>query len=658
MHLLAKNPGCTADLAETWLSDVDLLEDTTFNAEYSALALAWYPSLSAERQESIMALIRGIPGRYRDVWKKHREQSGQFVDHEDEVAFDALTVMEVAWKWRAVLPASFQEELEATRQRYGVPGGWKRSTIDASEECPLLAADFSAKPTSEIVGLLTASPSHDENTREGTEALAHQWRLAVQLQPGRYASEADRFAGIHSVFLEHLLDGLTNAARNGIALTWGPVLTLANGVLNRAIENGITSKIECSIDSEWLPVCRSVCNLLKAGLVQNAAAIEFRWAAALEALVLLLLDLRPQLPEIAPPTEQLARDAFLAARETLQGSALELAMWWLSWNARDSASPIAIKPEEALAPASHLAQHIQAQLTGDLQTMYISRAVLGRYLGWINHFGPAWTEKHFDELFDTTNNELRQTAWSGYIFHSDYPVGSLYPRLRDLYDRELCQIAPDLPDNDNAAYRTIQLGNHLLALYMDAIVELSSPVLLHFLQQTSPQQRRRVILGLDQYVRTDPERVSEAKRSRGLALWEARLRVASASDDHSAFADEIEAFGHWIGNPQLETSWVLTQLFTMLSGNFMPSAAYSVVDWIASICDDDLERSAQILMMLIEHHDAKPDLYMTQRNAIRKILVKSLASGNSATVDTVDRIISVLAIKGENEYLDLVPSKK
>ena len=28
--------------------------------------------------------------------------------------------------------------------------------------------------------------------------------------------------------------------------------------------------------------------------------------------------------------EQLARDAFLTARETWQGSALELAMWWLS----------------------------------------------------------------------------------------------------------------------------------------------------------------------------------------------------------------------------------------------------------------------------------------------------------------------------------------
>jgi hypothetical protein len=565
--------------------------------------------------------------------------------------------MEAVWKWRAVLPAPFQEELETTRQQYGIPGAWKRATVEVSEHSPLLAADFSAQSTLQIVSILTSWQPQDETTRESNEALAHQWRLAVQLQPGRYASEADSFTGISPLFLEHLLDGLSNAARNGVALPWSPVLTLVNGVLARAVENGAISKTNYSVDQDWLPVCRSVCDLLKAGLLQNAAAIELRWAATLEELVLLLLDLRPQLPEINDPTEQLARDAFLAARETLQGSTLELAMWWLSWNARDSSSPIAIKPEEALTPSSALAQKILAQITGSLQTAYISRAVLGRYLGWIYHFGPAWTTEHFDKLFDATNNEFLQTAWSAYILHSGYPVGSLYPRLRDLYDRELCQIPADLPENDNTAYRTIQLGNHLLALYMDGVIDLSAAVLQRFLEQTSPQQRRRLILGLDQYVRTAPDQVSEAKRSRGLALWEARLRAAAATANQGSFADEIEAFGHWIGNPQLETSWVLTQLFTMLSANFMPSVAYSVIDWIAGICDEQLELSVQILVKLIEHHDAKPDMYMTQRNAIRTILVKALGSGISATVDTADRIISVLAIKGETEYLDLVPSK-
>ena len=48
MHVLAQNPAAAPDLAEAYLSDPELIEESWVQEEYAALAIAWFPSLPPE----------------------------------------------------------------------------------------------------------------------------------------------------------------------------------------------------------------------------------------------------------------------------------------------------------------------------------------------------------------------------------------------------------------------------------------------------------------------------------------------------------------------------------------------------------------------------------------------------------------------------------
>ncbi|USX10309.1 hypothetical protein [Paraburkholderia fungorum] len=81
--------------------------------------------------------------------------------------------------------------------------------------------------------------------------------------------------------------------------------------------------------------------------------------------------------------------------------------------------------------------------------------------------------------------------------------------------------------------------------------------------------------------------------------------------------------------------------------------AFNVVNWLAKNCKQDIEKSARILEQLIDRKDVGQDTLLTQREAIRCVIAEALASGRPGLRDLVNRVISVLATKGETDYLEL-----
>ena len=64
LHILSQNPAAAPELAEAYLLKPELIEASWCQPEYAALALAWFPSLSPDKQDAILLVVDSLPDRY------------------------------------------------------------------------------------------------------------------------------------------------------------------------------------------------------------------------------------------------------------------------------------------------------------------------------------------------------------------------------------------------------------------------------------------------------------------------------------------------------------------------------------------------------------------------------------------------------------------
>jgi hypothetical protein len=150
LHLLAQDPASAPEEATGCLLDTGLVTATWCNAEYAALARAWYPSITPENQDEILRIVDAVPDEYLGWWKERFEkQHGVTATPEDEQSFRVHCVAELLWRWRTVLPADRQEALE----KAGDPDAWRWRAM-APDESPLASTDFVKKTAEEVVAFL------------------------------------------------------------------------------------------------------------------------------------------------------------------------------------------------------------------------------------------------------------------------------------------------------------------------------------------------------------------------------------------------------------------------------------------------------------------------------------------------------------------------
>ena len=69
LHVLAQNPKGAPDLADAYILNPELIEKTWARHEYAELARAWFPSLSADNQRSVLTAVDAMPDKYRVAWR-------------------------------------------------------------------------------------------------------------------------------------------------------------------------------------------------------------------------------------------------------------------------------------------------------------------------------------------------------------------------------------------------------------------------------------------------------------------------------------------------------------------------------------------------------------------------------------------------------------
>jgi len=652
LHVLAQNPLAAPDLAETNLMNVELIEGTWGQEEYATLARAWFPSLSRDKQEALLRVVDALPDKYLDAWRE------RFTEHhksaptpDNERIYTAITVRDAVWKWRSVLPIERQQALNQTVAEHGDPEAWRHQMFPL-EESPLTTADFSNRPVSETAAFLRTWSPQEQSQRQTVTALAQELRNAVGNDPNLYAASADQFIDLKPIYIRRVLEGLQNAVTNQRDFDWSKILKLIVFVYNQHDQVIDPTSLAEGDDKNWLWACTTASELLVAGLRRGERGIAFEHATLLQSLVFKALALAPSHPELEDFEERFRRESFFAAQATLRGSAVEMCILAVFWLSKDTSSSIGSAPRRALENLPDIRQALESQLADRSADGRVPRAIIGRYLRFLFHFGEEWLRSQIPAIFSADNDGLRRTSWHAHLGHDQGPLSDLMAELHGCYAEEIALLASKGTDREFRDFYHKRLADYVLVLHLWG--GLPNDLMEQFWRDAPAELRRHAMWFVGNQVSRPSSEVPDEVKARGFAYWERRLNEATLSSESEVYRAEMGTIGQWCFHGTVDETWLCEQLSSMLEANFVPSNAYTVVEWLGKIAPRHVDRAVELMVALLRHPLTDQWAYMTHRDSIRAVLSEGLSRGTPETVQRVHEIISYLSTIAETTYLDLL----
>lgn len=638
LHVLAQKPEGAPDLATSYLENVELLEATWCQHEYSELAIKWFPSLPTAARDKILNAIDLAPKRLRENWRRRVENGAKAAPTPDqEHEFEVAAYRDLTWRWRSVLPTDRQEALATIVERIGDPDAWK-SRLLSSETSPLTLSEIASKSLSELDRFLREwrPPSNSTLT---THALAQVLRSAVEQNPTLFADSADQLAELDPVYVREVLEGLNSAARNKRLVNWKPILTSIGIIQAREIAQG------CDSRELWKPAAE----LLESGLRLGPAGIHTNHSHLVEALVVGFVRSARGGDLGEGNDERFPREPYFVATQTRKGMSVELCIllvWWLSG---DKGSEVGRHPRNALALLPQIRSALEDCLKDRSTEGRFSRAICGRYLTYLFFYGEGWLRTRLDELLldDAT---LGDASWSAHLLSDRRPISELLPETGLLYEREIRRLPSDGADRDEKR-RATRLADYLLTLHFwdnkaDRLVEL-------FLEQAPAWLRAHAIVFASGQAALSDDKVPQDVRQRIFGYWAQRLAKAKSSTDVDEFRLELGAVSQWFARDTIDDDWLLTQLLDMLRATFVPTNGFMVIRRLAKMHPRYVEQKVEALALMFRN-PLLDRWTFADRSPTHTILSEVLTDGSAEARKLAQEVIGQFAARGDNSFVDLV----
>ncbi|OSI78079.1 hypothetical protein [Bradyrhizobium canariense] len=652
LYVLSFNPCEAPELAKAYLTDANLIEAGWCRAEYAALARAWFPSLPAGVQEQILAIVDGVPAKYRNGWKERFEaQNNKPPTAENARKFNASVVRDLLWLWRSALPDERQAALTSIVEELGDPDAWRRQ-FDEPEAPPPAAPSFSSAPIDDIIAFLKTWRPPEDGKRETATALAQRLRNAAIENAAHYSANAARFIVVPLLYVRAVLEGLENAFNNRTDIDWdGAVALIAKVIQSSERPSGGLEGDDA--DSSW--VRKAAADLLASGLRQGAQGIPFAHAALVIDLIQDFYRTAPRQPETEAFEESYRSYPFYGAKGTTRGTAVKLVLVSLFWLSKDAGSVVGRSPQAALDNLPAFRAILDAELRDVASSGRIPRAIIGRYLTWLFYFGESWVRAHLAELFPAGDVSLRDATWVSHLTTDSQPVKELAPEMRDCYVAEICRLGQDEGPGDHLHVEE-RLAEYLVMLYIWSA--LPNDVFELFWNTAPASARKHAMWFLGTQLGLSTDKIPKPFRSRAVSYWDRRLAAARASADPDHFREELEALGQFFIQGNIDGTWLMDQVLAMADGGFAPSEPYGVLDHLSKLSTGHPQRAVEVLAALVKNLRFDRWVYMTQQQALRRILENGLASGSEQARSFATEAISYLAALGDGGYLDLLPKDK
>lgn len=609
------------DLVAERLGDRVRFEDYNLEREWTLLAQGQFATVQSAVRDAILGWIDAGPddGGAAETERRERWQRLQLVRLGDG------------------LPEEWRRRRDELIARYGEPDARRSGrAIWSGSEPPISQAELAAKSIDEIRAFLDEwRPGADAFSGPSVEGLARALQAVVADDPARFADAAAAFTTVEPTYARHLVSGLVTAAWAGAQLNWEPILSFAEAALAqpRHVE-GRTDEDTTYIDRGWSMTRLELARLLSASLERSLipeASADRVWAL-LETLI-----------EDPEPDEAYERQWSSSmgpsglSLNTIRGAAMHALMHYMWWRKRQA-------PEGEATLEARLRAALERHLDPHVEVAHTVRAVYGQWFPFIVAADHAWAEQHVEAIF--SEDAVGRAAWDSYLLpahvYSDVAV-----LLRSQYANAVGRTATEASSDDEVAQ---QLVGHLIALYVQQIVDLGDDVLGRFFDEAPIEVRAKLIdaIGIDV---TNADDLSAETLARLRALWESRLASARASDQGAL--RELRGFSWWFSSGKFDDSWSLAQLTDLLDAGGTVEFDYVVVERLGALGADRLAEVVRALEALIDATD-DPWFALGSRDEIREILAAGLASDDSDVAARARAATNRLVARGNAEFGDLL----
>jgi hypothetical protein len=274
MQIVALASREASELAEGYLTNEDLLDADWCRDEYAELAKAWFPSLARTKQRIILDAVDAIPKGFFDRWKLLFEQREQRLPTKDEEReYWAVSIRDLIWKWRDVLPIERRTALELIVAEFGDPDAWRNRFL-ASGQSPLSREAIQNQSIDDTIAYLDIWRPDPGLQTHTLSALSNELRESAASNPTLFSLNAEKFGLLRPIFIRRMLEGIRQPTANGTKINWSQVLSLAKAVLDRSDVPLDSSNVLPGDDSDWSLALGVVIDVLAAGLRRRTDGID------------------------------------------------------------------------------------------------------------------------------------------------------------------------------------------------------------------------------------------------------------------------------------------------------------------------------------------------------------------------------------------------
>ena len=525
---------------------------------------------------------------------------------------------------------------------------WTSSSSGPSS--PIAKEEMMAWSTPRIISYLRAWRPDESSGPFGTsmEDLGRVFEEVVASRAGEFSDSADEIASLAPTYVRKHLSGLETAVKEGIPMSWDPVLDLMRSVVQHPFEEDDEVSYR-DRDPGWRWVRRAVASLLNTGVAEGDNRIPFEYREAVwQILQPLTSDPNPS------PAHELANldgmGPFTLAINTNRGAAIRAVMAYALWCRRSLE-----RRNADITQGFGLMPEVQDVLDRHLRPEYdpsvAIRAAYGERISLLAFLDSRWLASRVGAIFPPSSEHtaLRNAAWNAYICWSQ-PYDSLFEVLQDEYRAAIDRIpSADGRDLSHSEQADQKLGEHLVAFYWRGT--LPKDMLDSWFEAADDELAAHSMNFVGQALRNTSDDISPAVAQRIRDLWDARIAVIL--DEPEQHAREASAFAATIASGKLNEEWSLASLETTLSSGTPKQRGRDVIRHLSRVAVRRPAIATRLTLLMLNSAANNWD-HIGWRKQVQSVLQATIDSDDAETIQNRTAIIDHYVARGRYEFREFV----
>ena len=645
-YTLKVAPNVQRDALSAYVSDLSRFTDPFANPEFRELLTAKALEIPQAILEVILDHIAKGPdlAGYEERWARDGYP-------EDVDAKRAALCGQWQLDWLASLrPAlagdsltrlnQLETELQPAKLRYPMHG----SVVAVQEHSPTDLETFNTKSIPEILQYLkewTPPPPmgdpFDRPSRSGLGTTLSAW---VAADPMRASGAIAQFLDPHldPVYLTSVLDSFSSSLKEQRAFDVYSVASAARWVAES------TDATQTEKDGQWDRATWNWAHMSAARfmteLMLKTERLDLQRADELfESVRALCFVPRPTEEDEVEYKKQSSRYASFALN-TPRPVGVEAMIRFGRW-----IKLVTPEREFNLKSLEPVLSILEEKLDPEKEPSVGVREMLGMQFGLLAWLDLEWFNSVIPKLFPG-KRVLDRFAWNAYLMYGRMVVQTL-PAMRDRY-----MIAINKLEKTSTSFEEADriLGSHLMRFYASGAIELDDSLLAGFFANASPVLRKQVFGDIGWSLGQEEGSVSEAVRSRFIALSDHRWNALQHSS--RAEASEMESFGWWVNCGAFPDEWAVRRAMNSIEKQGSLDPDFAVAEKFSSLSSRYPFEAVRIVHMLLAADKDGWSIHGWNQH-LDSILKTALADGEQARGEAM-AMIDLLAARGFRGYRQLL----